>query len=94
MVESINQIQITSLSKARLYMEHGNQPYTYWELMTACGVRVFLNASYEDLKSDYSIIMSTMEIHLKKICPPLQCRNMRHLHKMINIGEVQGSNLK
>ena len=45
--------------------------YTYWELMTACGFRVFMNESYEDMKSEYIIPRSTMTSHLRKICHAL-----------------------
>ena len=67
MVETINHIQITRWAKDILSMNYGNKLYTYWELMTACGVRVFPNESYEDMKSGYSIHRSTMTSNLRKI---------------------------
>ena len=79
LVESISQIRITRWAKNILSMKHGNQLYTYWEPITACGVRMLLNESYEDTKAEYGIPRSTMTGNLRKICHPLQCRNTRHL---------------
>ena len=62
--------------------------------MTAFGVRVLLNASYEYLKAKYGILRSNMKIHLRKICHPLQCRNMREFQKRIKTGEVSRSKLR
>ena len=82
-VEKINQIQITRWAKDRLSVNHGNWVYTYWDLMTTGGLRVLLNESYEDMKSEYGITMSTMTSHLKNIFHLLQCRNTRHLQKRV-----------
>ena len=62
--------------------------------MTACGFRVFMNESYEDMKSEYIIPRSTMTIHLRKICHLLKCSKTRHLKQRMNIGEVSISNLR
>ena len=62
MVETINQIQITMCSKDKLSVKHGNNSYTYSELMTACRVRVLLNEYYEDLQYEYDITRLTMKI--------------------------------
>ena len=29
--------------------------------------------------------------YLEKICPPLQCRNLQHVHQMLKMREVLGS---
>ena len=62
--------------------------------MTTCGVRVFLNASYEDIKYECGIPRSTMTSNLRKICHPLQCRNVRHLQQRMKKREVSRSNLR
>ena len=94
MVEAINQIQITSWDKDRLSVKHGNQSYTYWELMIACGVRVLMDASYEDLKAEYFIPISTMTGHLRKICHPIQYINMRQLQKRMKAGHFSRSKIR
>ena len=75
-------------------MKHGNLPYEYWELMTACVARVLMNASYEDMKYYYGIPRSTMTINLRKICLSLQCRNTRQLQQRMKTGEVSRSNIR
>ena len=62
--------------------------------MTACGVRVLLNAYYEDLRYEYGITRSTMTSPLRNIFNPMECRNTRHLQQMMNTGEVSRSNLR
>ena len=56
--------------------------------MTACQIRVLLNTSYDQLKSEYRIPKSTLKRYLAKFYPPLQCRNAQHVHKMLKKGEV------
>ena len=51
LVEIINQIQITRWSKDILFVQHDNPSHTYWELMTACVARVFMNEYYENMKA-------------------------------------------
>ena len=79
LVESINQIQINRCSKDRLSAKHGNNLYKDWELMNAYVSRVLTNTSYEDMKSKYVIPRSNITSNMKKICHPLQYRNMRKL---------------
>ena len=67
-----------------LYSEQDLQNHR--ELMTTCGVRVLLNASYEYLKYDYGILRSTITINLRNICHPLKYRTMRHLKQRTNTG--------
>ena len=47
LVYTSNQTQITRWYQERLDANHRNQSYTNWELMTACHIRVLLNASYD-----------------------------------------------
>ena len=56
--------------------------------MTACQIRVLLNTSYVQLKSEYGIPHSTLKRYLEKICPPLKCRNDQHVHQILKKGEV------
>ena len=62
--------------------------------MTVCGVRVLLNAYYKDIKYEYGIPRLAMASHLRKICHPLQCRNMRQLHQRTKTGEVSIPNIR
>ena len=62
--------------------------------MTSCGVRVLLNAFYEDLKSGYGIPRSTMTSHMRKISHPLHYGNMSHLQQRMNTGEFSISKLR
>ena len=91
LVETNNQNQITRWDQERLDLNHSNQPNTDGELLTACHIRVLSNTYYDQLKSEYSIPMSTLEHYLAKICPPLQCRNAQHVHQMLKRGEVSRS---
>ena len=59
--------------------------------MTACHIRILLNASYDQLKPEYGIPRSKLKCYLSKICPPLQCRNVQHVHQMLKRGEVSRS---
>ena len=69
-------------------MNHSKHPYTNWELLTACHIRILLNTYYAQLKSEYGIPNSTLKRYLEKICPPLKCRNAQHVHQMLKKGEV------
>ena len=60
--------------------------------MTAC-VGVLINESYAEMKPKYGIPRSTITCHLRKICLPLQCRNMRQLQQRMKTGEVSRSKL-
>ena len=71
LVETINQIHINRWTKDRLSLNSGYQFYIEWGLINTCGVRVFLNESYEDIKSEYGIPKLTMKIHLSNIGHPL-----------------------
>ena len=93
LVDTNNQNQITRWAQERLGLNHGNQPYTDWELLTACQIWVLCNTSYAQLKSEYGIPKSTLKHYLAKLCPPLQCRNAQHLHQVFKKGEVPRSKL-
>ena len=69
-------------------MKHSNQPYTDWELLNACKIRVLSNTYYAQLKYEYGIPHSTLKRYLEKICPPLKCINAQHVHQMLKKGEV------
>ena len=56
--------------------------------MAACQIRVLSNASYDQLKYEYGIPKSTLKRYQENICPPLYCRNVQHVHQMLNRGEV------
>ena len=88
LVDTNNQNQITRWSQEWLDLNHSNQLYTDWEILTACQIRVLSNKSCYQLKPEYGIPRSTLKRYLAKICPPLQCRNAQHIHQMLNRGEV------
>ena len=88
LVDTKNKNQITSWAQERLDFNHSNQPYTNWELMNACQIRVLSNASYDKLKSEYGIPKSTLKGYIEKICPPLQCINAQHVHKILKRREM------
>ena len=52
-----------------------------------------MNTLYAQLKSEYSILNSTLKRYLESLCPPLQCRNAQHVHQMFKKGEVLRSKL-
>ena len=88
LVDTNNQNQITRWAQEGLGLKHSNQPYTDWELLTACQIRVLSNTSYAQLKYEYGITHSTLKCYLAKICPLLKCRNAQHVHQMLKKGEV------
>ena len=88
LVYTNNQNQITRWDQERLGLNHSNQPYTNWELLTACHIWVLSNTSYAQLKSEYVILDSTLKRYLETICSPLQYRNAQHVHQMLKKGEV------
>ena len=55
LVDTNNQNQITRWAQEQLDVNHSNQPYTNWGLLTACQIRVLSNTSYDQLKSEYGI---------------------------------------
>ena len=59
---------------------------TYW-------FRVLLNASDEDLKYGYGIPSSNITSNMRRICPLLQFRNMRHLRQIMKTVEVSISKI-
>ena len=69
-------------------MNHSNQLYTDWGLMTTCQIQVLYNAYYYQLKYEYGIPKSTLEFYLEKIFPPLQFTNTQHVHQILKRGEV------
>ena len=87
-MDTNNQNQITRWAQEQLGLNHRNQTYTDWELLTACKPWVLLNTSYAHLKSEYGIPHSTLKRYLAKICRPLQCRNAQHVHQKLKKGEV------
>ena len=87
-MDTNNQNHITRWAQEGLCLNHSNHPYTDWELLTACQIRVLLNTSHAQLKSEYGIPHSTLQRYLAKICPPLKCRNTQHVHQMLKKGEV------
>ena len=93
MVDTNNQNKITRWDQEQLGLNHGNQPYINWDLLTSFHIQLLCNKSYDQLKSEYGIPKSTMKRYLAKICPPLQCRNAHHLHQMLKKGEVSRSKL-
>ena len=88
LVDTNNHNHITRWAQERLGLNHSNQPYINWELLTACQIWVLSNKSYAQLKSEYGIPNSTLKSYLAKICPPLKCRNAQHVHQMLKRGEV------
>ena len=52
LVDTNNQHQITRWAQERLGLNHDNQTYTDWELLTACNIRVLSNTYYAHLTSD------------------------------------------
>ena len=52
MVDTNNHKPINRWAQERLGLNHGNQIYTDWELLTACHIRVLCNTSYDQLKSE------------------------------------------
>ena len=92
-MDTNNQNQINRWAQERLVLNHGNQPYTDWEMLTAYHIRVLCNTSYAHLKYEYGITKSTLKSYLEKVCPPLQCRNAQYLHQMLKKGEVSKSKL-
>ena len=91
MVDTNNQNQITRWSQERLSLNHSNQAYIDWDMLTAFQNRVLSNTSYAQLKSEYGIPNSILKRYLAKFCPPLQCRNAQHLHQLLKKGEVSRS---
>ena len=88
LVDTNNQNQFTRWAQEELYLNHSNQPYIDWELLTACHIRVLPNISYDQLKSEFGIPKSKLKHYLEKVCPPLQCINAQHLHQIFKKGEV------
>ena len=66
LVDNNNQNQITILAQERLGLNHSNQTYTDWELLTACQIRVLSNTSFAQLKYEYGIPHSTLKRYLEK----------------------------
>ena len=67
MGDTNNNNKITIWAQERLGLNHGNQTYTDWELLTACKIQVLSNTSYAHLKYEYGIPHSTLKPYLKKI---------------------------
>ena len=88
LVDTNNQNHITGWAQEQIGLNYSNQTYTDWELLTACKIQVLCNTSYDQLKSVYVIPKSTNKRYLEKVCPPLQCRNVQHVHRMLKKGEV------
>ena len=93
LVDTNNQNQITRWYQERLGLNHSNQPYTDWYLLTEFQIRVLCNTFYAQLKSEYVITKSTLKLYLEKFCSPLQCKNLQHLHQMLKKVEVSRSEL-
>ena len=87
-MDTNNQNQITIWTQERLGLNHSNQPFTDWDMLTVCHIWVLSNTYYAQLKSEYGIPNSTLKRYLAKVCPPLQCRNAQHLHQMLKKVEV------
>ena len=88
LMDTNNHNQNTRWSQELLGWNHSKQPYTNWELLTACQIRVLCNIYKDQLKSEYGIPKSTLKRSPAKVCPPLQWRNAQHIHQMLKKGEV------
>ena len=66
LVDTNNNNQITRWDQERLYLNHSNQPYTDWEMLTACQILVLSNTFDDNLKYEYRITKSTLKRYLKK----------------------------
>ena len=88
MVDTNNQHYITRWAQKKLGLNHRNQTYTEWELLTACKLRVLTNTSYAHFTSEYGVPHSTLKMYLAKIFQPLKCRNAQHVHEKLKKGEV------
>ena len=93
LVDTNNHNHITRWAQERLSLNHSNQPYTNWELLTTCQIWVLCNTYYDKLKSYNGITKSTLKRYLSKVCPPLQYRNAQHASQTLKKEEVPRSNV-
>ena len=88
LVEKSNHHQISRWACAHLRVKIGHQSYAKWELQYECISRILLKTIHPVIFQEHGFPKSYLNRYLQNIYPLYQSRNLYHLQKIVEVGEI------